>query len=111
MASTLQSNEHTMGAVAYLLGPVTGILFLLLEKESAFIRFHAMQSVIMFGGIFVLSIGLSIIPFLGGLVGLILNFVAFIYWLILMWKAFQGEKYKVPYVGDMAEAQLAKMKK
>ena len=110
MASTLQSNEHTMGAVAYLLGPLTGILFLLLEKESKFIRFHAMQSTIFFGGSFVLQIGLSIIPILGGIIGLILGFVAFIYWIVLMWKAFQGETYKVPYVGDLAEAQLAKMK-
>ncbi|KKU87369.1 MAG: hypothetical protein UY16_C0029G0008 [Candidatus Gottesmanbacteria bacterium GW2011_GWA2_47_9] len=99
-----------MGAVSYLLGFVTGIIMLLVEKQSRFVRFHAMQSTMLFGGLFVVNIALGFIPILGWLVGLILSFVAFILWIILMWKAFQGEMYKVPYVGEMAEKQLAKMK-
>ena len=99
-----------MGAVSCLLGFVTGIIMLLVEKQSRFVRFHAMQSTMLFGGLFVVNIALGFIPILGWLVGLILSFVAFILWIILMWKAFQGEMYKVPYVGEMAEKQLAKMK-
>ncbi|MCL4360535.1 DUF4870 domain-containing protein [Patescibacteria group bacterium] len=105
-----KGNENLMAAAAYLLGFVTGIIILLIEKQSKFVRFHAMQSTILFGGIFVANIVLGFIPILGWIVGLVLSLVAFILWIVLMWKAFQGEMYKVPYVGDMAAQQLAKMK-
>jgi uncharacterized membrane protein len=109
MAET-KGNENLMGAAAYLLGFVTGIILLLVEKQSKFVRFHAMQSTILYGGIFIINIALGFIPIIGWLVGLILSFVAFILWIVCMWKAFQGETYKVPFVGDIAEQQLAKMK-
>lgn len=104
-----KGNENLMAAASYLLGFVTGIIFLLLEKESKYVRFHAMQSTILFGGIFVLNIGLGFIPILGWLAGLLLSLVAFVLWIVCMWKAFQGEMYKVPYVGELAEKQLSKM--
>ena len=47
--------ENVAGALAYVLGPVTGVLFLVLEKKSKFVRFHAMQSLITFGGLFVIG--------------------------------------------------------
>ena len=109
MASS-KGNENLMAAASYLLGFVTGIIFLLVEKESKFVRFHAMQSTILFGGIFILNIVLGFVPLLGWLVGLILSFAAFVLWIVCMWKAFQGEMFKVPYVGDIAEKQLSKMK-
>ncbi len=105
-----KSNENLLAAASYLLWFVTGIIILLVEKQNKFVRFHAMQSTILFGGIFVINIFLGFIPILGWLVGLLLSFVAFILWIVLMWKAFQGETYKIPYVGDLAEKQLAKMK-
>ena len=99
-----------MGAASYLLGFITGIIFLLVEKQSKFVRFHAMQSTMLFGGVFVANIALGFIPILGWIVGLLLSFTSFILWIVCMWKAFQGEMYKVPYVGNLAEQQLAKMK-
>ncbi len=108
--TTTKGNENLMGAASYLLGFVTGIIFLVVEKQSKFVRFHAMQSTILFGGIFIVNIALGFIPILGWLVGLLLSLAAFILWILCMWKAFQGEMYKVPYVGDIAEKQLAKMK-
>jgi len=106
-------NEKLMGALAYLLGPITGIVFLLTEKKNPYIRFHAMQSTILFGGIFLINIVLGLIPVLGWIVALILSplltLVSFILWLVLMWKAYNGEKYKVPYVGNLAEKQLSKL--
>lgn len=104
-----KGTENLMGAASYLLGFITGIIFLVIEKQSKFVRFHAMQSTILFGGVFVLNFGLGLIPILGWLLGLILTFASFIFWIILMWKAFQGEMYKVPKIGDLAEKQLAKM--
>ena len=86
------------------------LFFSCVEKQSKFVRFHAMQSTILYGGIFIINIALGFIPIIGWLAGLILSFVAFILWIVCMWKAFQGEMYKVPYVGNIAEQQLAKMK-
>ncbi|OGG04179.1 hypothetical protein A2Z33_03420 [Candidatus Gottesmanbacteria bacterium RBG_16_52_11] len=106
-----KENENIMAAAAYLLGWITGLIFLLIEKDSKFVRFHAMQSVILFGGLHIAMIVLGLIPFLGPLVGMLLALAAFILWIVLMWKAFQGETYKVPYIGELAEKQLAKMKK
>jgi uncharacterized membrane protein len=108
--ATTKGNENMMGAAAYLLGFITGIIFLVIEKESKFVRFHAMQSTMLFGGIFVANMVLGFVPILGWLLGLFLSLTSFILWVVLMWKAFQGEMYKLPKIGDMAEAQLAKMK-
>src|SRR3989344_8056129 len=101
MAET-KGNEHLMAAASYLLGFITGIIFLLIEKQSVFVRFHAMQSTILFGGVFILNFALGFIPILGWIVGLGLSFAAFIFWIVCMWKAFQGEMYKVPWVGNLA---------
>lgn len=108
--TTAGGNENLMGAATYLLGFITGIIFLLVEKESKYVRFHAMQSTILFGGVFIANIALGFIPLLGWLVGLLLSLGTFVLWIILMWKAFQGEKWKVPYIGDIAEEQLKKIK-
>lgn len=110
MAET-KANENLMAAASYLLWWITGIIFLLVEKESKFVRFHAMQSVIMFGGLHILLFVFGFIPILGWLAGLLLVFIGFIMWIVLMWKAFQGEMYKVPYLGSIAEKQLEKMKR
>lgn len=105
-----KSNENLMGAVAYLLGFVTGIILLITEKNNKFIRFHAMQSTIVFGGLFILNIALGFIPVLGGLLGMILPLVWLILWVFLMFKAYSGEMYKLPVVGDFAEKQLKNFK-
>lgn len=109
MVKSSAGNENIMGAAAYLLGFITGIVILLVEKKSKFVRFHAMQSTILFGGIFLINLGLGLIPLAGWMAGLVLSFVAFILWIVCMWKAFQGEMYKVPFVGDIAEGQLKKI--
>jgi uncharacterized membrane protein len=104
-----KGNENLMGAAAYLLGFVTGIIFLVIEKENKFVRFHAMQSTIVSVAIFVANIVLGFIPILGWIVGIFLSLGSFILWIVCMWKAFQGEMFKLPYAGELAEKQLAKM--
>lgn len=107
------SNENVRGALAYLLGPITGIAFLVLEKKNAFIRFHAMQSTIVFGSISLIYAALPIIPILGPVVELLLSPIFYlgssVLWFFLMWKAYTGEKYHVPYLGDLAERSLKKI--
>lgn len=114
MADSTMGNEKLMGALSYLLGPVTGIIFLVMEKKNQFVRFHAMQSTIVFGAILLLNIILGIVPVLGWIIALILSpimaIVSFILWLVLMWKAYNGEKYMLPYFGKIAESQLSKLK-
>jgi uncharacterized membrane protein len=105
--------QNVAGALAYLLGPITGILFLVVEKENRFVRFHAMQSTMLCIAWIILSVGLSFltaIPVLGWIVGILSSFVlglgGFILWLVLMWKAFQGEEWELPIVGPFARAQV-----
>ncbi len=77
----------------------------MLEKESAFIRFHALQSTITFGVFFVLSLFFSFIPFVGWAFNLIIFLLSLITWIICMIKAYQGEMFKLPVVGDIAAKQ------
>ena len=95
--------ENVAGLLCYLLGWITGLIFLLIEKESKFVRFHAIQSIVVFGAYTVLSIILRLIPVIGWILGIILGIVAFIIWIIMMVKAYQGLKYKLPVSGDIAE--------
>ncbi|SDJ79148.1 DUF4870 domain-containing protein [Salimicrobium halophilum] len=101
--------ENVGGLLAYLLGFITGIIFLLVEKENSFIRFHAMQSTIVFGGIFVLGLVTGMIPIIGWIIGILLSPISLILWIFLMYKAYNKERYHLPMVGEMSENQLKKM--
>ena len=100
------------GLLSYVLGWITGIVFFLIEKEDDYVRFHAMQSIVVFGAFTVVQIGISILSFipyvwiLSSIVSGLLGLTAFILWIILMVKAYQGERYKVPYAGDLAEKHI-----
>jgi uncharacterized membrane protein len=99
--------QNVAGALAYLVGPITGIVLLIVEKDNKFVRFHAMQSTITFGALFALYIVLTI-----SIVGLVLilplTLLQLVLWIFLMVKAFGGEMYKLPWVGDLAEKQVQK---
>jgi uncharacterized membrane protein len=95
-------DENVAGFLCYLFGFVTGIVFLVVEKESRFVKFHAMQSTITFLGLFIISFIISWIPILNLLV-YPLWILSLILWLILMIKALRGERYSLPIVGKMAE--------
>ncbi len=96
-------DANVAAALAYLVGFVTGIIFLLVEKENKFVRFHAMQSTFVFVGIVAVDILLQIVPILGALVVIFIVIpVSAILWLLLMYKAYQGEEFKLPLVGQMA---------
>ena len=100
--------KETAGAFAYGLGPITGIFFLVTSKDP-FVRFHAMQSIVVFIALFVVQwiLGITIILFpLSALIGL----VTFALWLILIYKAWQGEEWEVPVLGKVARDFLKKVK-
>lgn len=99
-------DSNIAGLLCYVLGWVTGLIFLLIEKEDDFVRFHAAQSIVVFGGLSIIEIIFWIFIFavpglwffypLIGLVGLVL-------WILLMVKAYQGEEYHLPIAGDIAD--------
>jgi uncharacterized membrane protein len=82
---------------------VTGIVFLLTERENRFVRFHAMQSTLLFLAIVALDVLLQLVPILGALLVIFVVIPASaILWLILMFKAYQGEEFSLPLVGRLA---------
>lgn len=109
--TTTGLEENVASLLCYILSFITGIIFLIIEKENETVRFHAMQSIITFASIFILSFALGLIPFIGVIISLLLTPVGFILWIFLMFKAYQGGKYKLPWIGDFAEEQVKKMNK
>ncbi|BBH23404.1 membrane protein [Paenibacillus baekrokdamisoli] len=94
-----------LGLLCYFGMFITGILFLVLEKKSRFVKFHAMQSIIISVVFIVLNIVLGFIPFIGWILGIFLAPVAFVLWIVLMLLALQGKWFKLPIIGDYAQEQ------
>ncbi|MEF8941462.1 MAG: DUF4870 domain-containing protein [Desulfohalobiaceae bacterium] len=105
--TVLGIDENIESLLCYVLGWLTGIVFLLLEKENLFVRFHAMQSLVVFLALFIISLIIGVIPIIG-LLSPIIFLLSVILWILLMFKAFQGEKYKLPWAGEFAENQVYK---
>jgi|SRR5687768_6007967 len=100
-------DTNLVAALAYLAGFVTGIVLLIVEKNSRYVRFHAMQSTVFFVAVLVISVVINSIPLLGAFLYAFLLFPAVvIIWLVLMFKAYNGERFKLPVAGDFAEKQI-----
>ncbi len=104
--STMGMDPNVASGLSYVAGWVTGLIFFLLEKQNRFVRFNALQSIMLSGAYIVVVIFISIIsgvlPFLGFLNGLA-TLGMFVMWIILMVNAFQGKYFKLPVIGDYAE--------
>lgn len=109
---------NVAAALSYVLGPITGVLFLVLEKQNRFVRFHAAQSIVVGIVLIALSIALSIlstvlafIPVLGWIVALLLSLGlglgSFVLWIMLMWRAWQGREWETPVAGSFARRMAA----
>ena len=108
---------NVAGALAYVLGAITGVVFFVIEKENRFVRFHAAQSIAVSLLFIVVSIGLSVlsgvlvfVPILGWIVAFLLSVglavAAFVLWVLLMWRAYQGREWEVPIAGGIARKIL-----
>lgn len=118
----MSDDSRLWAAGAYLLLIFSGIAVLLMRKDDSYAKYHAMQSILFTVALVVISflfviVGmvLGLIPFLGKMIGFILaiaqvivNLLVFLAWLFLMWKAFTGEKYRLPIVGEQAEKMASK---
>jgi uncharacterized membrane protein len=94
---------HIAAALAYVFGFISGVFLLVIEKDSADVRFHAAQSSIVFIGATVVNFLLIALPLVGWLLVpvFVLGMVGL--WVLLIVKALSGVRYKLPWVGDFAE--------
>ncbi|MCX8205843.1 MAG: DUF4870 domain-containing protein [Candidatus Micrarchaeota archaeon] len=109
-------DENILGVICYLLGVLALILYYV-KKESKFVRFHAMQSALLnvvWLAVFIVLVGISMVLMiitipLGGIGGMVylcvlpLGLVAIAATVFGAWKAYQGEMYKMPFIGDYAD--------
>jgi uncharacterized membrane protein len=112
-------DENIAGALCYSLLWVTGLIFYFIDKRP-FVRFHAAQSIVVFGALHLLSIvfgmffGLSMLAggWRGFSVGLgilhLIQLVTFVLWIVLMIKAYQREKFRLPVAADIADSIFGK---
>ena len=103
-------DENVAGLLCYVLGWVSGLVFVLIEQKSKFVRFHAIQSIYVFGIYtvvwIIINVFLGWIPILGFIINVLLG-VAWIGLVVfLMIKAYQGAKFKVRWAGDFAEKRV-----
>lgn len=99
-------DENVVSALCYLAVWITGIIFYLVEKDNKTVKFHAIQSVLTFLPLNILYWILASVFWWSGIIyilGTIIGIIMFILWIVLMIKAYQGEKYKLPVVGDIAD--------
>lgn len=112
-------SENVAGLLCYALGWITGIVFFLIDKRP-YVRFHAAQSIVVFGGLHIINIIIGIFfgarlmmggwaAFgLGGALYSLVSLVGFILWILLMVKAYQGEKFQVPVAAGIAQSFVGK---
>jgi uncharacterized membrane protein len=100
-------DANVAAALTYAFGWVTGLVFLVMEKDNRFVRFHAMQSTIVFATLSLGFILLQSIPLLGMLLSVFIVIpLSAVLWLLMMFKAYQGERFKLPIAGEMAEQRI-----
>jgi len=114
-----QMSENVAGLLCYLVGWITGLIFYFIDKRP-YVRFHAAQSIVVFGGLHIINIALGVMfgmsLMMGGLGGFsagmllywLVGLVSFILWVLLMIKAYQGERFRVPIAADLAEKIFGK---
>ena len=108
------SDRNIVAALSYVLGFITGIVILLVEKDDKFIRFHAMQSTIATGSLFLLNIAvglilkpLGILDVLAGMLNILFWFLILLVIIISFVRTYQGKLFKWPIVGAFSERQTS----
>ena len=100
--TSIGMQPNVAAGLSYVFTWISGLIIFLIEKQNRFVRFHAMQSLLFFGSITVLSIVIGYIPYVN-LLSWVLDLVGFVGWIFLMIQGFQGKYYKLPVIGDYAE--------
>lgn len=108
------ANDNVLGAVAYIT-VIPAIIFLLLEpyNQNRFVRFHSLQCLMLAASSFIiymfeliLAIPLNFLPVVGTILSVVMGFAIFfgllIAWIMAVIKAYGGEEYRLPIIGDYA---------
>ena len=98
--SAAGSNKKTYSILAYLLGWITGLVFLFVGKDDPDVKWNAANSIVVFGGLQIIIIVIGFIPAIN-LLGVILGLVAFVYWVIFLIQGLQGtgQRLQAPLIG------------
>jgi uncharacterized membrane protein len=104
--STVNLSPNVTGLLCYLGVWVTGIIFFILEQKNKWVRFHAAQSLVTFGALFLAGGIFGWIPFFGWFFSAILGITGFVLWIVLMVKAYHGETFRVPIAAELAETMV-----
>ncbi len=117
-ASASGITDNVASALCYLLGFITGIIFLAIApyNQNKTVRFHAFQSIFLSVALIAVSMGLAILSMilfaisfwlgtLFGLIQMVFGLGVFILWLYMMWKSYQGQKVLLPVIGELAQKQ------
>ncbi|MEK5208393.1 DUF4870 domain-containing protein [Psychrobacillus sp. FSL H8-0510] len=97
-------DENIAGMLCYFF--IVGLIFLFVEKENSFIRFHALQSVFLGVALIIISMVLPFIPIIGWMLSIWLPLLVLALVVFLMYQAYNGKYYKLPIIGDITEKQL-----
>ena len=101
--TALGLNRNVSALLSYALGWVSGLAVILIEKDDDFVRFHAMQSILTFGALTLLSLVFGSMFMFIGIMSSLIQIAGIALWILLMVKAYQGEKFMLPIIGEMAE--------
>ena len=101
--TSIGMKENVASGLCYLLGWISGLVFILIEQDNRVVRFHAWQSILVFGSLSILAVIAGWLPVLGGLLAPLVSIVTVVLWIVLLVKAFQGERLSLPVVGHIAE--------
>ena len=99
-------DENVVSMLCYVLGFISGIAILVMERENKTVRFHALQSTLWFMLLSVARVVAGWIPLLGGMINSVLWLVVVLSALFLMYNAYMGKKFKIPLIGDTADTQI-----
>jgi uncharacterized membrane protein len=110
-------DENVAAALSYVLGFVTGVIMFIVESENDHVRFHAAQSIVVSGALFVVSVALNVMEFIAGfsdilgfilgavlgLISLLLSLGGFVLWIYLIVRTYQGENPRIPVAAGVAD--------
>ncbi len=105
--STVNLQPNVAGLLCYVGWWISGLVFFIIEQKNEWIRFHAAQSLITFGSIVVFGMLINLIPWVGPPLAGVTWFIGFVLWIVLMIKAYNGERFKLGIFGDFAEKLVA----
>jgi uncharacterized membrane protein len=97
---------HVAAVLAYAAGCLSCVVMLILEKKNTFVRFHAWQSTLVFGASIFAMLLVRSMPVIGSVLYAAGYALLAALWILLMFKAAIGERFHLPYAGEIAERQI-----